>query len=246
MAKKKRKQVESCVVLDLGAQKLGGLLETGCGPHLFDATHFRTGLFFVHTPVFDTEEANLIIFRTVWDTGEFHLLAPYRIGLERVPTNFGGHRTWLKCPLEVNSKTCGKQARKLYLPPGKHKFGCRKCHDLAYRASQETPIPEEDAGAHEEEVRRIAEEADRMINCHDAAPAAITSLLAHLDTPAARRKRKEQFRELQEDVRHKAHELAVFQGYAEGTFQHAFYVESWLRKLELYDPERFYDSASGP
>lgn len=240
MTKRRKRKVESCVVLDLGAQIREGLFETGCGPHLFDSTLFRDGLFFVYTPVFDTGEGNLEIFRTLWKTGEFHLLEPYGIGLERVPTNFGGHRTWLQCPMEENDEICGKRAQKLYLPPGEHMFGCRQCHELAYR-SQDARVPEDDLGASDEELRGVLEQVNRMINRDDADPAAVVPLLTNLDTPAARRKRREEFRDLQESVRHRAEELAVFQGYAKGSFRHAFYVESWLRRLELHDPERFYN-----
>ena len=52
-------------------------------------------------------------------------------------TQFGGLRWWLRCPLAVNGTPCQLRAGKLYLPPGGSYFGCRECHGLAYRSSQE-------------------------------------------------------------------------------------------------------------
>ncbi len=59
------------------------------------------------------------------------------IPLVATRTPFGGRRWWLKCPLSVNGTPCHRRAAKLYLPPGEWYFGCRKCHGLSYRSSQE-------------------------------------------------------------------------------------------------------------
>ena len=59
------------------------------------------------------------------------------IRLQTTPTNFGGERWWFICPLIVNGVVCNRRVGKLYLPPGARYFGCRKCHDLTYRSSQE-------------------------------------------------------------------------------------------------------------
>jgi hypothetical protein len=53
-------------------------------------------------------------------------------------TQFGGRRWWLKCPLAVNGTLCHRRRGKLYLPPGMRYFGCRECHGLSYRSSQES------------------------------------------------------------------------------------------------------------
>ena len=52
--------------------------------------------------------------------------------------NFGGKRWWFACPLQLNAKTCNHRVGKLYLPSGESQFGCRQCHDLTYRSSQES------------------------------------------------------------------------------------------------------------
>jgi hypothetical protein len=59
------------------------------------------------------------------------------IRLQATPTQFGGERWWFTCPLIVNGVACNGRAGKLYLPSGGRYFGCRKCHNLTYRSSQE-------------------------------------------------------------------------------------------------------------
>ena len=59
------------------------------------------------------------------------------VRLQTTPTNFGGQRWWFTCPLVVDGVACKRRAGKLHLPPGARYFGCRKCHDLTYRSSQE-------------------------------------------------------------------------------------------------------------
>lgn len=59
------------------------------------------------------------------------------VRLETTPTRFGGKRWWFICPLMVSGVACNRRAGKLYLPPGSRYFGCRTCHDLTYRSSQE-------------------------------------------------------------------------------------------------------------
>ena len=61
----------------------------------------------------------------------------FPVRLQTTPTQFGGQRWWFTCPLVVNGKPCNRRAGKLYLPPGTRYFGCRICHNLTYRSSQE-------------------------------------------------------------------------------------------------------------
>ena len=57
----------------------------------------------------------------------------YQIRLITTVPNFGGIRWWFICPLCEETR-CAK----LYMPPGKPYFGCRPCHYLTYRSSQES------------------------------------------------------------------------------------------------------------
>jgi hypothetical protein len=45
-------------------------------------------------------------------------------------------RWWFVCPLSRNGIACHRRVRKLYLS-GRY-FGCRHCHRLTYRSSQES------------------------------------------------------------------------------------------------------------
>ena len=65
-----------------------------------------------------------------------------RVQLLTTEPNFGKLRWWFSCPFRVDDgeQQCGRRVGKLYLPAGKHCFGCRKCHDLTYKSSQESHI----------------------------------------------------------------------------------------------------------
>ena len=76
------------------------------------------------------------------DRDRIELTLSYRVGgedggpvtmsvmLEATTMAVGGRRWWMRC-------LCGHRVAKLYLPPGKMRFGCRHCHDLTYRSAQE-------------------------------------------------------------------------------------------------------------
>jgi hypothetical protein len=59
----------------------------------------------------------------------------YPVRLMSTRPHFGGLRWWFICPLIKNGVSCGRRVAKLY-QRGRY-FGCRVCHDLAYRSSQE-------------------------------------------------------------------------------------------------------------
>ncbi len=61
-----------------------------------------------------------------------------RIGLLFTRQRFGGRRHWFACPFVVDGTVCGRRIGKLYLPFGESLFGCRQCHDLTYRSSQQS------------------------------------------------------------------------------------------------------------
>lgn len=61
--------------------------------------------------------------------GEVHTTVP----LDWTPCNYGGERAWLRCP------GCDRRVTALYLPPGRERFRCRHCHQLAYGIQQVAP-----------------------------------------------------------------------------------------------------------
>jgi hypothetical protein len=58
-----------------------------------------------------------------------------RIGLVTTTPHYGGIRWWFVCPIDHGGRPCGERVGKLYLPAGASLFGCRSCHNLAYRRS---------------------------------------------------------------------------------------------------------------
>lgn len=60
-----------------------------------------------------------------------------QVRLQTTPTHFGGERWWFTCPLIVGGVACNRRVGKLHLPPGAKYFGCRTCHGLTYRSSQQ-------------------------------------------------------------------------------------------------------------
>jgi hypothetical protein len=59
------------------------------------------------------------------------------VRLQSTPTPFNGKRWWFTCPLASNGISCNRRIGKLYLPPKARYFGCRECHELTYRSSQQ-------------------------------------------------------------------------------------------------------------
>jgi hypothetical protein len=81
-------------------------------------------------------DSSLVLFLqyTMSQTGE-KIDLPVR--LETTWPRFGGTRWWGRCPLVINGQACNRRVAVLYLPPRGKYFGCRSCHRLAYRSSQE-------------------------------------------------------------------------------------------------------------
>ncbi|MDB5297498.1 MAG: hypothetical protein JWO31_3481 [Phycisphaerales bacterium] len=62
----------------------------------------------------------------------------YRVAVTSTPLPWGGRRWWFACPLVVDGRACGRRCDKLYLPPGRRHFGCRRCHGQTYTSCQES------------------------------------------------------------------------------------------------------------
>ena len=73
----------------------------------------------------------------------------YGIPTDPVETPFGIASYW-KCPLMRSGRICGRRCKILYLPPGEPFFGCRECHRLTYRSSQE-------AGCRNRSIKHLSE-----------------------------------------------------------------------------------------
>jgi hypothetical protein len=60
----------------------------------------------------------------------------YIIPVVSTPCTYGGTRWWFICSLAVNGRSCQRQCRIVYMPPGAKYFGCRECHRLTYESRQ--------------------------------------------------------------------------------------------------------------
>ena len=78
-----------------------------------------------------------------------------QVELTRTLSSFGAERVWFICP------GCGRQVRKLYLPPGAFHFGCRICHDLSYLSRQTRGHSPRDDSKRLERLRLLAERLHR-------------------------------------------------------------------------------------
>jgi hypothetical protein len=107
-----------------------------------------------------------------------------RIRLDHVPARFGGARPYLLCP------SCRSRVLRLYWPlEGAGGLGCRRCHQLAYRSSQERPVSAAKLLAHASRPRMpfpSREAAQRRIDRQRARAAAT---LAAAAGPAGRTSR---------------------------------------------------------
>ena len=74
--------------------------------------------------------------RLMYTTGAQKTECDYTIRLETTPCHLGGARWWFRCPLIEDGVACRRRVRKLYLN-GRY-FGCRCCHNLSYRSTQES------------------------------------------------------------------------------------------------------------
>ena len=118
--------------LSLSMQDFRGQVYSGSSGH-FSWTMVGGSEFSVGYRVISAERPTITLRYCLLDGDNIEI--PVR--LQTTPTNFKGRRWWLTCPLTVGGVACNRRAGKLYFPPGAKHFGCRECHDLSYRSSQE-------------------------------------------------------------------------------------------------------------
>ncbi len=131
---RKATTVEACLDLDLGVFSRGGRAMvpgmTGTLRWIKDGVEKSSVNYTVSTgPVIRLRYQKA-------DRPDEPIECPFR--LELVPSVRGGKRWYGRCPLIVNGLFCGRRVCVLYLPPRERYFGCRTCHRLAYRSSQDS------------------------------------------------------------------------------------------------------------
>lgn len=111
--------------IDIRWMKRQGYLRAGTmGNLIWSNRGEQTGLITYST----AEEGMVLNYRYRINGGEWQPVEQ-RIIFDRTPCNYGGYRTWFRCP------RCGKRVALLY-GAGKL-FLCRHCYDLAYGSQQE-------------------------------------------------------------------------------------------------------------
>lgn len=134
----KKRVVETCTSLDTADLKRMKLLAPG--------TINRTGALHWESEEKSNSSIGYILtlgetegtFRFQYGMSESKETFDYQVRLVTTSCHLGGVRWWFICPLTriKGDVRCGRRVRKLYLN-GKY-FGCRHCHDLAYRSSQQS------------------------------------------------------------------------------------------------------------
>ncbi len=134
----KKRRVESCDYIDTALLRRWGLLVPGVADRCGSLEWRRGGA---------AQPSSTVSYRlTVGaDTGTLRLVYSipalkedfnYEVRLAATPCHLGGVRWWFICPLVKDGVACGRRVRKLHFC-GKY-FGCRRCHGLVYRSSQES------------------------------------------------------------------------------------------------------------
>jgi hypothetical protein len=67
-----------------------------------------------------------------------HQTMTQQLSMLAVHRQVGGDRFVFLCPQLKDGIRCARHVERLYLPPLGKEFGCRLCHQLAYRSSQES------------------------------------------------------------------------------------------------------------
>ena len=134
----KKRLVENCLHLDILNLSKRGLI-SGSYARGFSVWENITGerdasIEFEIYPI--DNRSKVIRFHYIAESDGNEQKMQYDCRLVSTRAFFGGFRWWFTCPLIINEKHCNRRVRKFYLPPGEQYFGCRHCHDLTYRSSQ--------------------------------------------------------------------------------------------------------------
>ncbi|MCL4872008.1 MAG: hypothetical protein KJ063_23860 [Anaerolineae bacterium] len=137
----KKETVEDCRALSISDLKREGVLQAGVersGSWIWRNAYtneYRASIGYELNTLGRFPYLRLHYTITRWDGNKRDM--DYHVRLETTPCNYGGVRWWFICPLVVNGRSCEQRVGKLFLAPGSLYFGCRHCHDLTYRSSQE-------------------------------------------------------------------------------------------------------------
>ena len=130
-----RLTVEDCLPLDIESFRHAGTIpstQLGASGEMFWTSPSGIplgGLDYVTQTTWHATKIHIRDQVIVWRSQPIEI-PEQRIEITTSKTNFGGERYWFYCG-------CWRQVGKLYLPPGKTIFRCRRCYNLTYRSAQQ-------------------------------------------------------------------------------------------------------------
>jgi hypothetical protein len=125
MKRKAKTRVEECLILDVFKLARKGALDSGASGTIDWRANGRP---FARVSWRFEDDC---LFLPMVQRDEMVNHNHYPIELIRTPgSTYGGERVWFQCP------HCGREVRKLYLPPEEIYFLCRTCHRLTYESRQ--------------------------------------------------------------------------------------------------------------
>ena len=131
--------VEDCLTLDISdlARRgfMSGALATGRSRWVNQITGEELASVGIAALAVGSDRYIQLVYSATRDGAKEHINEAIR--LQKTHPHFGGVRWWLTCPLSRDGRECLRRVQKLYMPPRGLYFGCRHCHRLAYRSSQE-------------------------------------------------------------------------------------------------------------
>jgi hypothetical protein len=132
--------VEDCRGIDASLWVRKGILKAGVHQMAVCTWKYRGGAessIGIDVMTQDMGQPSVVLFYT-HTTGEEPRQEQYKVRLTTTVPRFGGIRWWFLCPMISEEFPCDRRVGKLYLPPGRHYFGCRHCHRLSYTSCQES------------------------------------------------------------------------------------------------------------
>jgi hypothetical protein len=131
--------VEDCRDLDTNHWVRKGILKAGIHQMAVCTWKYRGAESSIGIDVMtqDMGQPSVLLFYTHTTRGESRQ-EQYEVRLTTTVPRFGGVRWWFLCPVLQGELPCNRRVGKLYLPPGRRRFGCRHCHRLTYTSCQES------------------------------------------------------------------------------------------------------------
>lgn len=130
---RKKRTAEGCRCIDMAAMRRSGVLAPGLLRGALQWGEGESQSSVAYTAKIEDRHGTLrLTYRFPAEQKDFD----YTVQLSTSDCAFGGFRWWFHCPLTKGGYRCVRRCRRLYLSG--HYFGCRQCHELTYRSTQQS------------------------------------------------------------------------------------------------------------